>query len=120
MTNPMYDQIVNAIQNSDPGDIGDDFIAALGYTATGATKTIADTTCGVYSAPMLGTVCLTDEGLMLEQSIMGNTMVATSVAMGDGGSDANYTLYQNVPITDGPDLSNMPSLQDLINQGQQQ
>ena len=68
---------------------------------------------------MMGTVCLTSDGLMLEQSIMGNTMVATSVSMGDGGSDENYTLYQDVPITDGPDLSNMPSLQDLMNQGRQ-
>ena len=120
MTNPMFDQIVNAIENSDPGDVGDAFITALGYTATGTTKTIADTACQVYSAPMMGTVCLTADGLMLEQVIMGNTMVATSVAIGDGGSDDNYTLYQNVPITDGPDLSNMPSLQDLMNQGQQQ
>ncbi|MBT8081908.1 MAG: hypothetical protein KJP08_09550 [Gammaproteobacteria bacterium] len=120
MTNPMYDQMVNAMQNSGPGDTADAFIAAMGYTPTGATKTIADTSCDVYSAPMLGTVCLTDEGLMLEQSIMGNLMVATNVSIGDGGPEENYTLYQDVPITAGPDLSNMPGLQDLMNQGQQQ
>ena len=120
MTNPMYDQIVNATQNADPEDFVDTFLTAMGYTATGTSKTIADTTCNVYNSPMLGTLCLTEEALMLEQSIMGNTTVATSVSMGDGGSDDNYTLYQNVPITDGPDLSNMPNLQDLMNQGQQQ
>ncbi len=37
---------------------------------------------------------------------MGNTQVAVGVFIGDGGDDANYTLYQNVQITDGPDLSN--------------
>ena len=118
--NPMYDTIVNAMQDTDPADMGDAFIAAMGFTPTNTQKTIADTTCTVYSSAMMGTTCLTDDGLMLEQEIMGNTVTATSVTIGDGGSDANYTLYQDVPITDGPDLSNMPSLQDLMNQGQQQ
>ncbi len=118
--NPMYDQIVSAMQGSDPADVGNQFIAGMGFTATGATKTIADTTCNVYNSDMMGTACLTDDGLMLEQVVMGNSMIATSVSIGDGGSDANYTLYQNVPITEGPDLSNMPNLQDLMNQGQQQ
>lgn len=118
--NPMYDQIVSAMQGLDPADVGNAFIAAMGFTATGATKTIADTTCNVYNSAMMGTACLTDDGLMLEQSIMGNTTIATNVTIGDGGSDANYTLYQNTPITEGPDLSNLPNLQDLLNQGQQQ
>lgn len=118
--NPMYDQIVSAMQGSDPADVGNAFIATMGFTATGATKTIADTTCIVYNSAMMGTACLTDDGLMLEQSLMGNTTIATNVTIGDGGSDANYTLYQNTPIIEGPDLSNMPNLQDLLNQGQQQ
>jgi hypothetical protein len=118
--NPMYDDMVNAMQGSEPGELGDEFITAMGFTPTGATKSIAGTTCNVYNSPMMGTACLTDSGLMLEQSIMGNSTVATDVSIGDGGSDVNYTLYQNVPITDGPDLSDMPSLQDLMNQGQQQ
>ncbi len=63
-------------------------------------------------------MCLTDDGLMLEQSFMGNNQVAVSVSIGDGGDDANYTLYQNVQITDGPDLSN--GIQGLMDQlGQQ-
>jgi len=118
--NPMYDQLVAALQDTDPDDMADTFIAAMGLTATGATKTIADTTCNVYNSSMMGTICLMDNGLLLEQSIMGNTQTAVNVSIGDGGEDANYTLYQTVPITDGPDLSNMPSLQDLMNMGQQQ
>lgn len=117
--NPMYDQLVNAMQGTDPADTADAFMAAMGFTATGATKTIADVVCNVYNSAMMGTVCFTDDGLMLEQSFMGNTQLAVSVSIGDGGDDANYTLYQTVPISAGPDLSNMPSLQDLMNQGQQ-
>ena len=67
---------------------------------------------------MMGTMCMTGDGLLLEQEVMGNTMVETAVSIGDGDDDANDTLYQNVPITAGPDLSNMPSQQDLMNQGQ--
>ena len=119
-TNPMYAGLVAALQDTDPADMAGTFIAAMGFTATGATKTIADTTCNVYNSSMMGTICLMDNGLLLEQSIMGNTQTAVSVSIGDGGEDANYTLYQTVPITDGPDLSNMPSLQDLMNIGQQQ
>ena len=31
-------------------------------------------------------------------------------------ADANDTLYTQVPITQGPDLPNIPDLQDLMNQ----
>lgn len=118
--NPMYDGIVAALQDTDPADMADAFIAAMGFTATGATKTVADTICNMYSSGMMGTMCLTDNGLLLEQSVMGTTQTAVSVSIGEGGDDDNYTLYQTVPITDGPDLSNMLNLQDLIDQGQQE
>ena len=42
------------------------------------------------------------------------------MSYGDGGDDENYTLYQNVPITDGPDLSNGLDIQALIDQFGQQ
>lgn len=119
-TNPFYAQIVGALDDSDPQDMGNAFISAMGFTQTGGTKTIADTECNMYNSSMMGTMCMTDDGLMLEQTMMGNTQTATSVSIGDGGEDANYTLYQNVPISAGPDLSNMPNLQDLFDQGQQQ
>lgn len=118
--NPMYDQVANAMQGADPAEMASTFIAAMGFTPTGASKTIADTNCSVYGSAMLGTVCLTEDGLMLEQAIMGNTTIATSVSIGDSGSDDNYTLYQDVPITEGPDLSNISSLQDIMNQVPQQ
>ena len=118
--NPMYDGIVAALQDTDPADMADAFIAAMGFTATGATKTVADTICNMYSSGMMGTMCLTDNGLLLEQSVMGTTQTAVSVSIGEGGDDDNYTLYQTVPITDGPDLSNMLNLQDLIDQAQQE
>lgn len=117
--NPMYDQLVSSMSGRDADEVGDAFIAAMGFTPTGATKTVAEFTCNLHESSMMGTVCLTDDLLMLEQSFMGNTMVATSVSVGEGGDDDDYALYQNVPISDGPDLSDMPNLQDLLNQAQQ-
>lgn len=111
--NPMYDGIVSALQNSSSEDMTAAFLAQMGMSATGQTKTIAGVNCAVYSSQMMGTVCMTDGGLMLEQSMMGMGQIATSVSIGDGGDDANYTLYQNVTLTQGPDLSN--GLQGLIN-----
>lgn len=118
-TNPMYAQMVSAMDGQDPQDMGDEFLAAMGYTLSGTTKTIADTECSVYSSSMMGTACFTEDGLMLEQEMMGNTQVATNVSVGDGGDDANYTLYTQVPISEGPDLSGMTDLQDIMNQMQQ-
>ena len=118
--NPMYDSIASSLENQSAEEMGAAFVSAMGFTPTDAEKTIADTVCKVYNAQQMGTVCLTDDGLMLEQSFMGNITTATNVVVGDGGADANYTLYQNVTITDGPDLSNGFNLQDLMNQAGQQ
>lgn len=116
--NPMYDGLVSALENSSPEEMTAVFLNAMNMTDTGQSKTVVGVSCRVYTSAMMGTVCLTDGGLMLEQSFMGSTQVATDVAIGESGADENYTLYQTVPITDGPDLSN--GLQGLIDQMGQQ
>ncbi len=118
--NPFYQGIVDALDDSSSEDMTAAFMDAMAMTATGQTKMIANTQCSVYNSSMMGTVCMTDGGLMLEQSFMGMTQTATSVSIGDGGDDANYALYQTVPITEGPDLSNGINVQDLMNQMGQQ
>ncbi len=116
--NPMYAGLVSALQNSDPDQMATAYMSGMGFAPNGQSKTIQDTDCDVYNSAQLGTVCMTPDGLMLEQSFMGNVQIATSVSIGDGGDDANYTLYQNVPIAQGPDLSN--GLQGILDQiGQQ-
>ena len=112
--NPIYANIVSRLEDTAPEDMGAAFISAMGFNATGNTRTVAGTECNVYNSPQLGTACLTDNGLLLEQSIMGNTETATNVAIGDSGDDANYALYETVPITDGPDLSK--GLQGIMDQ----
>ncbi len=106
-TNPMYQNMVSAMENNDAEEMSDAFISAMGYSQTGETKTIANHECAVYNSSQAGTLCLTAEGLMLEQTILGNATTATSVSIGDSGDDANYTLYQQVTISEGPDLSNL-------------
>jgi len=104
-TNPMYEGIVGALEDTSAENISDAFMNAMGLTAAGSTQTIAGAACNDYSSSMMGTACMTDDGLILEQTVMGNVMRATSVSY-EPGEDANYTLHQTVPITDGPDLSN--------------
>ncbi len=117
--NPMYESIMNGMQDKDPEEMSDAFFTSMGFTATDNHKTIAGHQCQEYNSAQLGTVCLTDKGLMLEQNVMGNVTTATDVSIGDSGDEANYELYKNVPITEGPNLSNgfdMESLQNLMNQ----
>ena len=111
--NPMYESIVSAMEGKSPEEASAEFMTAMGMTATDQTKTIAGETCTVYQSAQMGTTCMTQTGLMLEQLIMGMGQVATAVTVGDGGEDANYTLYETVPITDGPDLSELPGLSDF-------
>ena len=116
--NPMYETLVSALQNSSAGDIQASFLNAMGMTSTGTTKSIAGETCTVYSSQMMGQACFTPDGLMLEQSVMGSTQTATSIDRTTGGDEANYTLYQTVTISSGPDLSNLPGgLAGLLGNG---
>ena len=112
--NPLYDNVVAALENTTPEEMGAAFVAAMGFSPTSTVKTIANNQCTVYNSAQLGAVCLMDNGLMLEQSFMGNTYTATEVTIGSGGDNANYAAYQNVTITEGPDLSN--GLQGLMEQ----
>lgn len=118
-TNPMYQGLADSMEGKDPQEMSDAFIQSMGFTPTGTSKEIVGHKCNTYNSAQLGTVCLTEDGLMLEQNFLGNVTTATSVSVGDSGDDANYELYKNVTITEGPDLSqgfNMESLQDLMNQ----
>lgn len=112
--NPMYAGLVSALEGSSPEQMSATFMSAMGMTATGESKAVAGTSCNVYTSAQMGSVCMTEGGLMLEQEFMGTTQIAVSVSIGDGGDDANYTLYQTVPISDGPDLSN--GIQGLMDQ----
>jgi len=117
-TNPMYDGLVNALENSSPEQMGQSFISAMGMSPTNQTNTVAGEPCTVYASQMMGTACFTSDWLMLAQDVMGMGQTATSVDRSSGGDDANYTLYQSVPVSDGPDFSNLPGgLADILGQG---
>jgi len=79
-TNPLYDQLVAALQDTDPDDMADPFIAAMDFTATGATKAIAEATCNVYRSTMTGAMCLMDNGLFGISQITG-----ADIAVSKGG-----------------------------------
>jgi hypothetical protein len=116
--NPMYDSLVTSMKGKSTEEMSNAFITGMGYSPTGESRTVANMKCRVYRSAQMGTVCLTDDALMLEQSFMGNTTRAVKVAVGEEGDDAGYSLYKDVEISEGPDLSDMPNLQDLMNQKQ--
>lgn len=103
--NPMYQGLVDAVDQSGSDAVSDAFLSAMGMTPTGQTNTVVGLTCNVYSSSMMGTACLTDDGLMLEQSVMGTQIIATAVTY-DQGVAENYRRHETATITQGPDLSN--------------
>ncbi len=102
-TNSNYDELAASMKGKNAKDTSEAFLAALDYTPTGETKTIAGHKCNVYSGP-IGNGCFMPNGLMLEQSVMGTTILATKVTLNNGGDNSNYTLYKKYDVTEGPDV----------------
>ncbi|MEL7539297.1 MAG: hypothetical protein AAGJ51_00205 [Pseudomonadota bacterium] len=103
--NPMYQGLADAVDQSGSAAVSDAFLNAMGMTPTGQTQTVVGLTCNVYASNMMGSACLTDDGLMLQQSVMGTEVTATSVTYDEGVSE-NYRRHETATITQGPDLSN--------------
>ena len=104
--NPMYDAMVTAAQNGDHQAVLESIVQALGGSFTGETREIAGLQCNVATSPMLGNLCISDNGLMLELAMAGGVMnqVATSVELDTCGDMANYQVPADATITEGPDL----------------
>ena len=100
-TNPLYQDL----SETDPIALGEAMMASWGMTDTGEDKTIAGVACNVMDSPQMGSVCLTENLVMLEQNFMGANKVATSVDLSSGGPDENYTLYEQADLTEGPDIN---------------
>ncbi|MEM9053793.1 MAG: hypothetical protein AAGB16_00580 [Pseudomonadota bacterium] len=115
--NPMYQGLADAVDQSGSDAVSASFLSAMGMTPTGQTQTIIGMTCNVYSSNMMGSACLTTDGLMLEQTVMGTQMIATSVSY-DAGDAENYRRHESATIRQGPDLSNgLSGLSDFLGQG---
>lgn len=115
--NPMYQGIADAVAQSGSDSVSDAFLSAMGMSPTGQSKTVIGLSCNVYSSSMMGTACLTEDGLMLEQSVMGTQVTATAVTFDEGVTE-NYRRHESATITQGPDLSNgLSGLTDFLGQG---
>lgn len=102
-TNPIQEDL----SNTDPIALGEAMMASWGMVDSGEDKTIAGVTCNVMQSPSMGSVCLTDNLVMLEQSFMGVERIATSVDLSSGGDDADYTLYEQVELKEGPNVADI-------------
>ena len=107
-TNPAYEQIAARMQSADPETLQKTFMEAMQYQPTGELKRVGNVDCEVSQSPGLGTVCLTPEGVLAEQSALGQTQRLIKLTLGDAG---DATLYDpeawGLPITDGPDVGRM-------------
>lgn len=115
--NPMYQGLADAVDQSGSDAVSDAFLNAMGMIPTGQTQTVVGLVCNVYSSNMRGTACLTDDGLMLKQRVMGTEVTATAVSYDEGVSE-NYRRHESATITQGPDLSNgLGGITDYLGRG---
>lgn len=119
--NPMYQSFKDALARSGNNidAISQTFFNAMGFQATGETKTIAGYQCTVQSSQSIGKGCFTPDFVMLEQSFLGNTQTATKVSIGDDGGSENYDLWQKVSLSEGLDLRDGINIEDLVRQGRE-
>ena len=99
-TNPLYQDL----SETDAIALGQAMMEDMGMVDSGEDKEIAGLSCNVMTSPQLGSVCLTDNVVMLEQNFAGQNRIATSVDLTSGGPDENYTLFERAEITEGPDV----------------
>jgi len=95
---PMADAVAG-----DPEDAAQRFIAAMGLSPTGETRSIAGETCAVHASAQMGEVCLTDDLLLLEQTFQGMgpasfTRTAVAVDRSTSGDPAHYEVPADVTI----------------------
>ena len=106
--NPMFASTVEAMKARDPKDIQLAFVRGLGFELTADTMDVAGHRCRVATGPM-GSMCITEDALVLHMDTMGQVRRATQVRIGESGDPANYAVPANV--TEGPSMEN---LQDML------
>ena len=115
--NPYYDQIRAAVERERAANLTREMTKSLGYQPKNEKKTISGLSCEVYTSSQLGDVCLTGDGLLLEQAFMGNVQRAVKVRMDDAGDVALYKMPEGVTVSDGPDLSGgLEGIMEQLNQ----
>ena len=120
-TNPMYDTMVQASQNNgaDPMAFAQQWMDALGYQATGNSRTILGESCQDYTSPQLmgSTVCMTEDGLTLRMAMdmgqrMSSVQTAIEIKRNDPGEDVDYEIPAGAqPAAPAPDLQ---QIQDML------
>ena len=104
-TNPIYTQLSERMKTLSPDELQEGFMEAMQYNPTGETKDVNGTPCAVNTSTIAGTVCITEDGILAEQRVMGQTQRLVSLDVGDPGADEMYDPNAwAAPIEDAPDV----------------
>jgi hypothetical protein len=110
-TNPMYTQVVEAMDGRDGVEIGREMLVRMGGRATGEHGNFAGQDCEYWEVQQLGSrSCVTPWGATLHQTttFAGVTMArtVTEVRLGDGGPDEAFQ-YDAARATAAPSLADI-------------
>ncbi len=110
-TNPLYDNLVQSMGDSDGVEYGQMLMTQMGAQPTGETATVAGHECAYWA--LAGTrTCITPWGASLRiETSMGPVSIvrtATAVRIGDGGPDSAFE-YDAANATPGPNIDDIMS-----------
>ena len=117
--NPIYEDLVRHMRGRSPKELQKSFMQAMRYAPTGEQRTVGEVGCTVSRSPTVGEVCLTADGILVEQRVLGQTQRLTALEMDTSGDTALYDPERwDLPIEEGPDVRKILSgLKDAIPEG---
>ena len=117
--NPIYEDLVRHMRGRSPKELQKSFMQAMRYSPTGEQRTVGEVGCTVSRSPTVGEVCLTPDGILVEQRVLGQTQRLIALELGTSGDAALYDPEQwGMPIQDGPDVRKiLRGLQDAMPEG---
>lgn len=114
MTNPLYEQVVSAMNGRSGSEFGKEMMRSMGGRATSGTGQFAGQSCSYWEVPSIqARLCVTDFGatLHLASTLAGLSLErkAISVRMGDGGPDSAFAY-------DASSVQQTPNLDSILQQ----
>ncbi len=105
--NPMYEDTVRTMKDTDPMALSQQMLESMNVRPTGEKREILNRECKVASGQGI-TICMTDNGLVLYMNAMGQERTAVDINLDSGGNDANYAVPDDVQKA--PDLSSIEEM----------
>ena len=104
--NPVFQSFESGHQGQSPEEVSEVYLNIMGYGEITGTDSAAGVRCNIRnSAVMGGSVCMTENLILVKTSVFGQKQILTELEEGSDGGEDNYDPESfGLPIEEGPDL----------------